>query len=57
MFCCDICLLLSVLLCSILFCTGSEIEVAVVAKGKKLRKLTNEEIEDRLNSISEKSEL
>lgn len=36
---------------------GSEIEVAVVAKGKKLRKLTSDEIEDRMNSISEKSEL
>jgi 20S proteasome alpha/beta subunit len=36
---------------------GSEIEVAVVAKGKKLRKLTNDEVEDRLNSIAEKSEL
>lgn len=36
---------------------GSEIEVALVAKGKKLRKLTIEEIEDRLNAIAEKSEL
>lgn len=37
--------------------SGSEIEVAIVAKGKKLRKLGNDEIEDRLNSIAEKNEL
>jgi len=36
---------------------GSEIEVAVVAKGKKLRKLTFDEIEDRLNAITEKSDV
>jgi 20S proteasome subunit alpha 1 len=36
---------------------GSEIEVAVVAQGKKLHKLTEEEIEERLNAISERSDL
>jgi 20S proteasome subunit alpha 1 len=36
---------------------GSEIEVAVVGRGKKLRKLTFDEVEDRLNAISEKNEL
>lgn len=36
---------------------GSEIEVAVVSKGKKYRVLGDEEIETRLNSIMEKSDM
>lgn len=36
---------------------GSEIEVAVVAKGKKFRVLGEEEIETRINSIMEKSDM
>ena len=36
---------------------GSEIEIGVVSKSKKLRKLNEEEIEERLNSISERSDI
>lgn len=36
---------------------GSEIEVAVVAKGKKFRVLDEAEIETRINSIMEKSDM
>jgi 20S proteasome alpha/beta subunit len=36
---------------------GSEIEVAVVSKGKKFRTLGEDEIETRINSIMEKSDL
>lgn len=36
---------------------GSEIEVAVVSKGKKFRVLGEDEIETRINSIMEKSDL
>jgi 20S proteasome subunit alpha 1 len=36
---------------------SSEIEVAVVSRGKKLHKLNEEEIEERLNAISERSDL
>jgi 20S proteasome subunit alpha 1 len=35
---------------------GSEIEIGVVAAGKRFRMLTQEEIEERLNSISERSD-
>lgn len=36
---------------------GTEIEVGVVHKGRKFRVLTQAEIEERLNAISEKSDL
>ena len=36
---------------------SSEIEVAVVSKGKKFRVLKEDEIEERINSIMEKSDL
>lgn len=36
---------------------SSEIELAVVSRGKKLRKLTEDEIEERLNAISERSDI
>lgn len=36
---------------------GSEIEIGVVSKGSKLRKLSEEEIEERLNAISERSDV
>lgn len=36
---------------------GSEIEIGVVSKGNKLRKLTEEEIEEHLNAISERSDV
>ena len=36
---------------------GSEIEIGVVSKGSKLRKLTEEEIEEHLNAISERSDV
>ena len=35
---------------------SSEIEVAVISAGKKLRTLTEEQIEERLNAISERSD-
>ena len=35
---------------------STEIEVGVVTKGSKFRVLTNDEIEDRLNAISERSD-
>lgn len=35
---------------------GSEIEVGVVAAGKKFRMLSQDDIEDRLNAISERSD-
>jgi 20S proteasome subunit alpha 1 len=34
----------------------SEMEIAVVTKGKALRRLTEEDIEERLNAISERSD-
>jgi 20S proteasome subunit alpha 1 len=36
---------------------STEIEVAVVSRGKKLHKLGEDEIEERLNAISERSDL
>jgi 20S proteasome subunit alpha 1 len=35
---------------------STEIEVAVVTNGNKFRVLTDEQIEERLNSISDKSD-
>lgn len=48
---------LTIAFCSFIDFKSTEIEVGVVSSGKRFRKLTEEEVEERLTVISERSDI